>query len=147
MIVDVLKNAHFYNGLGERIRTAFNYLQNTNLASLENGRHDIDGDNVYIIIQDYATKAAGPWEAHRSYLDIQYVIEGREKMGYANTDMLDPTIPYDAEKDCGFFEGDGNFIVVNKGSFVIFAPQDAHIPGLLIEASEAVKKAVVKVKL
>jgi biofilm protein TabA len=147
MIVDNLQNADFYTGLGEKFQKAFQYLQQTDLAALANGRHAIDGDDIFIIIQEYQTKPTGMWEAHQKYIDLQYVISGREKMGYANIDTLRIAEAYSADNDCVILEGEGSFVIVPAGAFAIFAPHDAHIPGLLVEAPAPVKKAVVKIKI
>lgn len=147
MITDSLKNAKLYAGLGQELKASFEYLQEVDFATLEDGRRDIDGDRIYVIIQSYETKAGGQWEAHKKYMDLQYVISGYERMGYANKEALKPTTAYDAEKDCLFLEGDGSFFLVPEGSFAVFAPQDAHIPGLLVGMPAPVRKAVVKIRI
>ncbi len=148
MIFDKLEKSHFYYGLSERIKTAFKYLAATDLLNLENGSYEIDGDNVFVIVQDYRTKPEneGKWEAHRNYIDIQYIIKGNEKLGYLNLEGFQPEGEYNFEKDIVFGSGKGGFLEAKSGDFVLFAPQDAHMPGLCVNEPEYVKKAVVKVK-
>ncbi|OGI17995.1 MAG: hypothetical protein A2287_00835 [Candidatus Melainabacteria bacterium RIFOXYA12_FULL_32_12] len=146
MIIDKLENACFYYNLNAKIEKALRYLQDNDPSEFDNGKYEIDNDNIFVLIQDYDTKTEGKWEAHEKYIDIQYIIKGREKMGYVNIDELKPVTDYDKDKDILFLEGDGNFVIADEGYFVIFAPQDAHMPGIMIDAPEYVKKAVVKIK-
>jgi len=148
MIFDKLENAQFYYGLGEKIKLAFEYLAVTELTSLENGRYAIDGDEVFVIVQDYRTKPEneGKWEVHRKYIDIQYIVQGTEKLGWLNLNDFEPETEYDSDKDIVFGSGKGDFLTAKPGQFVMFTPQDAHMPGLCVDTPEYVKKAVVKVK-
>lgn len=86
------------------------------------------------------------WEAHRKYIDVQFVAAGVEEMGYANVDTLTVKKPYDETADYALFDGAGTFVKVPTGSFTIFFPQDGHIPGSAIDGQPAaVRKVVVKV--
>jgi beta-galactosidase beta subunit len=84
MIIDQLRNVQsgFYpallsatdaDGLAQRFAKAFHFLQTADLENAEPGRVDIDGDQIFALIQEYNTKplAQGFWEAHRKYIDIQ----------------------------------------------------------------------------
>lgn len=146
MIIDCLKNASLYYGMSEKFAAAFNYLKNADLSNINQGKHEIDGSNIYALVQRYMTKPRenGFWEAHRRYIDIQYVVKGVELIGYANLDNLKAG-EYDEEKDFLPLQGDGDFIVVQAGTFVIFMPQDAHMPCLTVTTPQAVEKIVLKV--
>jgi len=149
MILDQLKNAAQYYGLGEGLARGLKYLQETDLRSIAPGRYAIDGDRIFVLFMNYNTKPREQafWEAHRKYYDIQYVLEGVERMGFASLANLKAGA-YDEPKDFAPAEGPGDNILVPAGSFAIFAPQDAHIPSLNAGAeSTAVRKIVVKVKL
>lgn len=149
MIIDKLGNASFYYGISEKIATALKYLENTDLSGFQNGKYEIDGDDIFVIVQDYNTKllSEGKFEVHRRYIDIQYIIKGVEKIGYTNVHKLKSSTEYDEEKDIIFFEGEGDFVTVEEGFFTIFAPEDAHMPGIESKISQYVKKAVIKVKV
>ncbi len=84
MIIVKINEAEELYDLDERMETALKYIENTDLNALENGRYEIDGDNIYAIVQDYQTKSQseGKWEAHKKYIDIQCVIKGKEKIGW-----------------------------------------------------------------
>ena len=131
MIIDQLNNAVFYRGLSRRIAAGLKFLAQTDCRSLAPGRHAIDGDNVFALAQEYQTKprSQGVWEAHRRYIDIQYVVSGIEIMGYAPISALAVTQPYSAEKDCALFAGGAAGI------------------GEFFRAPAAVRKVVVKVEL
>jgi len=149
MILDQLDQAACYYGIGARVEAGLRFLRGADLAGLANGRQAIDGDAVYALVSEYQTKSLGQgqWEAHRRYLDIQCLISGEEKMGYAPLSGLKVTQVYDAEKDCLFLEGLGDFLVVKPKMFILFMPQDAHLPGLAVGVPSKVKKVVVKVRV
>lgn len=148
MIVDNIKNAQLYFGLGTKFEKALKYIQANDLKSFENGKYEIDGDDIFIIIQDYNSKKMGEalFEAHKKYSDIQYIIEGEEQLGYANIEDFTPTTSYNEEKDLVFGNAQGSFIKAKEGDFIVFTPQDAHMPSMSIDKPSLVKKAVIKIK-
>lgn len=147
MIFDTLENIPRYAGLGHNLPAALTYLAETDLANLPLGRTDLDGDNLYVLVQEYDTKLleAGKWEAHRKYIDVQFVLRGVERMGFANLRTMH-LAEYLPEKDFQALSGSGNFVDVFAGSFVIFFPEDAHLPGLCVEQPEPIRKVVLKVR-
>ena len=149
MILDDLKNAASYHGLGERFERAFEHLRTTDFAQLSEGRHGIEGRDLVAILQTYETKPLeqGRWEAHRIYADIQFMLRGNERMGIAPLHAMTVTEAHDAEKDVAFFNGRGQFIIVESGQFAIFLPQDVHMPTLNVDRPETVTKVVMKVRL
>jgi YhcH/YjgK/YiaL family protein len=146
MVIDQLKNAALYLGTHPRIGEAFRYLQKTDFSKVEPGRYEIDGTNVFALVQQYDTKAKkkGRWETHRKYIDVQYVFSGMELFGYADTERLE-SVAYDEGKDFHEWKGNGDFLQVPAGTFLILFPQDAHMPGISVSASQPVKKIVMKV--
>lgn len=147
MIIDKLKNGTYYYGIGAKIQKAIEYLRNTNLVELEPGKYNIEDDKIYAMVSEYDTKSMDGvlWEAHRSYIDIQYMIKGSEKMGYTNVENIKTTVEYDGEKDILFGTANGDFVTVQEGMFVIFTPQDGHMPSISCEKTEKVKKVVIKI--
>ncbi len=147
MIIDVLENANLYREVNSKFNKAFNFLRNMDLLKLDMGKYEIEGTNIYAIVDNYFTrfKEEGLWEAHRRYIDIQFVVKNKEQMGYASLGQMQNCTEYDQEKDILFFEGTGSYFIMPAGTFVILAPQDVHMPGIAIEKSEAVKKIVIKV--
>lgn len=153
MILDRLEHAAMYRTLAVDIARALDYLQATDLRSLADGRHALDGDRLFAIVQRYRPKPAAEatWEAHRQYIDVQYVVEGTERMGYTylRSDLA-VRQPYDVQKDIVFYDAAGDLLAVPAGSFVIFTPHDIHAPGLTTDPPERVKevlKVVVKCRV
>ncbi len=148
MIVDKLSHASLYYPLSPRLERALRFLEVMDPDTAVEGRHDIAGEQVYALVQEYATKpmASGAWEAHRRYMDVQYVAAGVEQIGYAHVDTLQAG-EYDTERDFLGLTGEGQFLRVPAGFFVILAPHDAHMPGMALDTPAPVKKVVVKVRV
>lgn len=146
MIIDGIRNASTYYGLGPGIETALRYVQDTDFSGMEPGRYEI-GDGCYVMVQDYtsAPREQKRWEAHRAYIDVQFVASGRELIGYANIEGLQVVEDYDASKDVVWLKGEGSFVGADAGTFVLLFPHDAHMPGVEAVGPEAVRKVVVKV--
>lgn len=148
MIYDLLQNAPLYADLHPRINIAFDFLTFTDLTKLTPGRIDLEGNSVYVLVQEYMTKPVeeGKWEAHKRYIDVQYMLSGCERVDFAliNTMQLGD---FFSEKDFQAMTGTGHSLNLFTGSFVIFHPQDAHMPGLSIGLSTLAKKIVVKCEI
>jgi len=152
MIADKLANAPYYYGMGELYKKGLEYLEKTNLAGLDVGRHEIDGDNLFVLIQEYDTKAIDDckWESHKLYADIQYIISGCELMGYAPVEKLTDAVDHTPGKDVLNYK-DGNkagvYHAAQAGDFFIFLPHDGHAPNIMNGQSVQNKKAVIKIKI
>jgi len=148
MIFDILGNNALYAGLGHNLPAGLEFLREHDLTTLPLGRMEIDGNNLYALVQEYKTKPAeqGVWEAHRQYIDIQYMVAGRERMGFTNIRSM-TSGEYVPERDFQPMTGSGNTLELFANSFVIFFPEDGHMPGLLIDSPEMIRKVVLKVKL
>lgn len=149
MVHDHISHASEYFNLSQGIRAALEYLAQADLAALTPGRHDVDGDRVFALVSDYETRlpADAFWEAHRQHVDVQYVHQGRERIGYGRLDRFHAE-PYDAGRDLTVAVGEASgFAQVSVGEFVILFPNDVHMPGLQVHGPEAVRKIVVKVKI
>lgn len=146
MIKDKITNYLTYTNLSEGLKRGLKYLAETDFSKTENGTYEISGKDVYAIVQEYQTKEKGLLEAHRQYIDIQYIIEGSEKIGYSKLKTQTPATDY--EPDIIFYEDkqDG-FIEMNNGDFAIFYPDDLHMPCITINQPQKVRKVVVKVRV
>lgn len=155
MIKDNLDHLAYYNYLNPDIKKGLKYVRDTNFDELENGRHEIEEGKIYANIQEYDTKPLdeGKYEAHRQYVDIQFMIKGEEKMGTGNIDVFDENTQYDEEKDVVFLQlkpgkdDQVRMLHVREREFAIFYPQDAHMPCLEVDSSKPVRKVIVKIKL
>lgn len=102
-----------------------------------------------VLVQQNNTKPAqgGLLEAHKNFLDIQYLVEGSETMGWAPLDTLTEAKPYNPEKDVWFFSGSCDFVDIRTGYCYVVFPEDAHMPGVHLTEEKAFRKIVVKLPL
>ena len=151
MVFDTLQNAATYTSLHEKFEAAFAFIREAVAKDLAVGKYEIDGKALYASVQEYTPKAPdqGKFEAHRNYIDIQYIISGIEVMGDMDIAKASSKSEYNSEKDVEFYHDNGKagYLVVEDGEFCIFFPHDVHKPGLRFEeAATPVKKIVVKVR-
>ncbi len=150
MIADIIKNNHIYSAISPRIKTALEYIAKTDFSAMEPGRYELDGTNLYVLVQAYDSipREQGKWECHRKYIDIQYICEGVEMIGCNTISKMKVTTDYNPEKDIAFLSGEGDYVTFSKGSYGIFFPEDAHQPKVApSDIPGAVRKAVVKIKI
>lgn len=148
MIIDDIKNAGFYENVHPDFAKAFEFILTSDFSKLEDGKYEIKGDDIFAIVQQYKTKdkEEAILEAHKKYIDIQYISSGVELIGVSMLDKQTPVVS-ESEKDLAFYEGESSFIKLKKGMFAIFFPHDLHMPGIKQDQSIAVKKVVLKVKV
>ena len=148
MILDSLDEAETYVRVHPAFARALAFLRTTELAALAPGRHEIDGERIYLAI-DHVT-GRGPTgarlECHRRHIDIQLTIEGDERIGWAPlASCITPDGPFDAARDVGFFsDTPATWLAVPPGRFAVFFPADAHAP---LAGAGGVKKAIVKIRI
>lgn len=146
MIVDHLSNAGRYAALGPRFKEAIDFLRTTDLNALEPGRYPLAGDALFVLVQGYHTKpqSEGFWEAHRRYIDLQFVVQGTERIGYAPLHRMQLE-SYDEQRDLAVLKGEGDFLTLTDGCFMLLWPEDAHMPGLQAGQAGPVRKIVFKI--
>ncbi|MDH3349171.1 MAG: YhcH/YjgK/YiaL family protein [Desulfobulbaceae bacterium] len=146
MIIDTLENASRYGSLGPRIANALDYIKTTDFTSMAIGKHLIDEERLFAIVNDYQTIPCTEveLEGHRQYIDVQYIVSGSELIGYAPLQGQTPFKQYDKDEDFALYRGEATFVRVSAGMFAILYPQDLHMP-CLGEPAVAVRKVVVKV--
>lgn len=148
MVYDLLKNKELYYGLGEKFKKAFDFLDEASKNGVENGKHIIDGDNVYANVFEYDTVSEGVFEAHKDYIDLQFVLDGHEDLYWKNIKDCKVTKEYDEEGDCLLLDAEDPVVLdLPAGSFVILYPEDVHAPSRVHESVCHVKKIVVKIKV
>lgn len=147
MLIDQLPEkgkafAFDYARLGENFAAAARFLETADFAALPLGRHEIDGDKVFVNIQEYVQQEKEPgYEAHDRYADIQLVLRGSERFRWgAGT-------PGPLTGDFRPVTGVERFVefTLRENQFVIFLPGEAHAPGLPEGPAAFCRKAVVKV--
>lgn len=148
MIKDTLKNAQNYYGISKNLELGFEWIKNNDLKNMPDGRYEIN-ENIYANLQSYLTKDDAPYEAHREYIDIQYMIIGEEQSGVTNYSNCFTKEEYNKEKDIEFLENSSEeeLYKIKEGEFFVFFPNDAHKPAIKVGANKNVKKVIVKVGL
>lgn len=148
MIFDSINNANLYSLPGGRLSRALKFLKETDFTKLPEGRHEIDGNDIYAIVSDYDTKDAdGVYpEAHRIYTDIQYVVTGCELIGFASFNNPEIQKEYDEEKDFALYNAPVSYFKLEAGMFMVLFPGELHKPGIKDGKTERVMKVVIKIR-
>ena len=104
-------------------------------------------DEIFAIVNRFETvdaKLEKP-EVHRKYIDVQYVFEGEEVLGFAIRQSQDVYKEYNEDEDFELYDAELDYVKFNKGMFAIFFPNDLHSPSVHLEKSTTASKVVVKV--
>lgn len=148
MIYDSLSHIDQYQGIHPGVFRGLELLRSTDFSKLEDGRHEVDGSNLFFLLQSYDTNPVNNTpEAHKDYLDIQYLISGREWMGVAPLEAMTEEVEGHPERDIWFYHGPVDNVLLEGDRFVALWPGDAHAPGVAVDAPAPVRKCVVKVRL
>src|SRR5665213_2909046 len=110
----------------------FRFLGDSQLSNLAPGRYPVDGDNAYATITLGAPKNLedAKWESHRKYIDLQYVIMGKVKLGVCPLPLAKVTEPYNEKKDAAHYDAGGKYYTATPQNFFLFFPEDVHRPDI-----------------
>jgi len=147
MIFDEIRHVDLYYHLSKSLQDSIDFLGSKKFSSQESGSYEIGTEGMYAIPQEYAPKkkTEKQIESHHKYIDIQFMVEGTEYLGYANKNTLHGS-GYDEEHDTERLTGPLTFLPFRKGYFAVLFPQDAHMPGVKArDSTKNVKKVVIKV--
>ena len=124
----------------------FGYLDKALRDFPEEGASLLGEDGARALVSSYIPeKTETLWEAHRKYYDLQFLVSGEERFGWAPLGELTEEIPYDDGNDIAFYRGEGDIILFRKGFFILLGPEDAHSPGLRTPKQSRVRKIVIKI--
>lgn len=150
MILTTLADSAAYEVLGARVAAGLRWLREMDPA-IADGRHAIDGDDVFALVSSYQTGPATEkrFESHQVYVDLQYVASGSERILHAPVDALAVETPYDSATDIVFYAEPpfASSLLMRSGDLAVFYPGDGHKPGCMAGGRHEVKKVVVKVRL
>ena len=152
MIFDKMENISDYFDELPILKKVEDFVADFNNKKLADGTYEIDGKRVFAMVQSYRTKQQTQemmFEAHKKYIDLQYVVNGIEKIRWARLDSVDLVEEkYSTGSDIAFYEGDAMFdFTLTKGAFLLLYPQDAHLPGLSAQKDVNVRKIVFKIQV
>ena len=104
-----------------------------------------DGNRFFPAVT--STKAPDLGEAHRKYLDIQYIVKGKEVVGWADLKDCQPEGEFNESKDVGMYSGPFSYMTINEGICYVAFPEDVHMPGRHLDVPNDLIKVVVKLKV
>lgn len=135
------------------LQKAVEHIRTTDWEHLQPGKYEIDGENMFAVVQEIETvpKADRKAECHAKYIDVQYLISGQEEIiGVARASANHTVIEDELEtSDYALYEEvQGEFdLVLYPGMFAVFFPSDLHRPGCSTTGGTRIKKAVIKVSM
>lgn len=117
------------------------------LQTLEPGTYPLE--NGRFVVSHGTTKSTdhAQCEAHRQYLDIQYIVKGQEVMGWAPLDTLTPAGEFNTEKDVGKYTGAVDFVRIGEGYCYVVFPEDGHMPARHLDTPNDFTKIVIKLEV
>ncbi len=147
MILGSLNYSERIEALHPRFKEVFDYIKQNDLLNAPLERITLDGDKLFInnvLIEQGKSQAEQPMEAHKRYIDIHVLLQGEERVGWADIDKLgEPSKAYDEADDYMLYEQEAiSYVDLKEGEFVIVYPEDAHAP---IIGKGQIRKLIVKV--
>ncbi len=152
MITSTLSQLHWYKIISPNFEKAIQYALSTDFTTLETGKYSVDGENVLAIVNEYTTKPVAECdpESHQDYADIQIIITGTERFGYAPLTDQEKSTPYSKQNHVALNsipQALLSYITLRSGEFIIFFPTDIHQPEIFLHQPALVRKVVMKVAL
>lgn len=133
------------------LQTAINYLKEHDFTKMEPGVYEVQGKDIYAQVFDTYTESADKRkpEVHEKFIDVQFLVSGKEKLGFTPDTGTYEVEQRIEERDLIFYKQVQNegFLCAVPGCYHIFFPGDIHRPGVMWEESEMIRKVVVKVNL
>jgi len=126
---------------------AFAFLKDQHLDEILPGKYPIVGEEVFASVTEAPSKNKEEvkWESHKNYIDLQYIIKGKEMIGIADTSKATIIKPYTV--DVINYDAEGTYYISEPGKFFLFFPNDAHRPVIKVEGYDVVKKIVIKIQV
>ncbi|WP_028455249.1 YhcH/YjgK/YiaL family protein [Chitinilyticum litopenaei] len=142
--------AHPQPPLPAAIARGLAYLRDTDFSSMPPGRYPLDGENMIAIVQEPLTQ---PWETgmpefHARYIDIQYLLDGEEAIGFAPANPALARVQDQLDgRDIAFVhpQPDESRLVLKPGMFAIFFPGELHKPCRAVTEPRPIRKVVIKI--
>jgi YhcH/YjgK/YiaL family protein len=134
------------------LQTALSHLRTTDFKAMPAGSYELQGKDITVQVFDLTTKTKAETrpEIHRKYIDVQFLVSGRERIGVAadsgNNVVAENLL---ADRDLLFYQAMENETTLEMfpGNFAVFLPSDVHRPGCQAEGPQAIRKVVVKVSV
>ena len=113
-----------YKKVHPRFEAAFEGLKKLVAENAEVGKYEIDGTDIYAMVQEYVTApfSEKKFEIHKEYIDIQYIVSGEEAMGFESLDKLTPIGDYKPDAQLFYMNDTYDKINLSVGEYVVFFP-------------------------
>lgn len=150
MIVDQINNYGLYIGKNEKIDRAISYIKEMDFKNLEPKMYEVDGYEIFFNLIEYETKEEEErfWESHKKYIDLHFILEGKEFIGYEQFNRMKVKENYHEADDYYLLEGNlQSKVLLQKDDFMILYPEDVHMTALKVDELERVRKVVFKIKI
>ena len=147
--VDKKQFYEHYLKFPQRWKMVFDFIKNNDLAHIPLGITHLS-DEVYFNRQEYVSRDLGELtlEAHRQYIDLQYVISGIELIGSGCLSDAVNVVAYNDTTDyAGYKLPAFPFYLADPDNFFIFFPDQPHLPGVIAGKEMPVQKIVFKIKV
>lgn len=146
MITGNVKNIEIYKGLSAGIDKAIDFI--LNIDGKADGDYEIDEKNVYATITAIQPTSLDEmiYETHEKYIDLHYLLDGTEFLGYAKSGICTPITEYNEEEDYRLYKAAGDILKIEKGDFYIVHPFDAHAPGCSTD-NKGMRKVIIKIRV
>lgn len=147
MIYDSLERLALYQGLHPNLDKAIDYCLHTDFSRKATGQYEVDSDKVFYFVQDNQLNKlpTDELEVHEKYLDLHFLLEGHELIG-AGREVAEIITPYDEAIDFASVRCQQVYpLEIDKESFLIFFPKEAHQPNQFAGKEDTVRKCVYKV--
>ncbi|MEB6335243.1 N-acetylneuraminate anomerase [Serratia rhizosphaerae] len=149
MILNSLFNPRYGQGLSSDLAGILTQVRQQDLPNLPLGRHDIDGERIFMEVVELTTEPAEHKRAelHYQYLDIQILLSGEERIDYGLPGSEIHCEAYQQQQDCqqADIRRPWQTLHMTPGMFVLFFPFEPHKAGCQLHSPQRIKKAIVKV--
>lgn len=148
MIYDKMHELHRYRGIHANIDTAIEFIGNHDLQQLSLGRHEIDGEKVFVNVVSTETKAyeEGTFEYHKHYIDLHIDLSGEEKV-WISLEEPEPMGTYEEATDGGLCTAKKAVSVTLGRDFIMCFPMEPHLPLIFSDQKQEIKKCIFKILL
>ena len=147
MIICRYEDLGKYMPLLKCLDSALECVEQLRKRQIPSGCYDYEGGFLFVQRGETKEYEKNKFEAHRKYIDVQYMIEGGEEVVYSPLQHLKSIVPYNENHDIEFFEskeGQPVFININSGMCYVAFPEDGHMPCRYKEFRQSYVKIVMK---
>lgn len=148
MILDEKSTLKIYESTGYDASAVEGFIERAEKEQLPPGRYELDGENLFAMIQEYETKDREQclYESHKLYGDIQYMVSGEEMIYAADVSRLHVVEDRTPQEDILFYEQqeEDAMLHLRPDMYALFLPQDGHMPCCTCGRVQKVRKIVFK---